>query len=171
MVGIFPFCLYQGEALKSRCGGVALAVGVGSATFLNFQIAASNTHIHTHTQALWERASFPHLHKPSWKVYSLIPGPLPYKRAEDLGLFSLQSLSLLIREPKHWKTTAGWEVSKKDGRGGRLRKKSGSAGKALEAGERREKSWEGVQDGMSGKAKTRARTWYVAGRHCFHPLT
>lgn len=43
-------------------------------------------------------AIFPHLHKPSWKVYSLISGPLRYKRAEDLGLFSLQSLSFLIRQ-------------------------------------------------------------------------
>lgn len=41
---------------------------------------------------------FPHLHRPSCKVYSLIPGPLCYKRAEDPGLFSLQSLSFLIRE-------------------------------------------------------------------------
>lgn len=98
-----PFCSYQGEALKNRCGGVVL-VGVGFATFLSFQIGAPNTHTHTHTpihrptHAFWEGAIFPHLHKPSWKVYSLIPGPLRYKRAEDLGLFSLQSLSLLIRE-------------------------------------------------------------------------
>lgn len=45
-----------------------------------------------------EGAIFPHLHKPSCKVYSLNPRPLCYKRAEDLGLFSQQSLSLLIRK-------------------------------------------------------------------------
>lgn len=54
---------------------------------------------HTGEKAwIWKGAIFPHLRKPSWKVYSLIPGPLRYKRAEDLGLFSLQSLSFLIRQ-------------------------------------------------------------------------
>lgn len=66
-------------------------VTVGSATSLNCQIRAPNNHT-------LSRSIFPHLRKPSCKVYSLIPGPPCYKRAEDPGLFSLQSLSLLIRE-------------------------------------------------------------------------
>lgn len=75
---------------KSQGLGVVL-VKVGSATSLNCQIRAPNNHT-------LSRSIFPHLRKPSCKVYSLIPGPLCYKRAEDPGLFSLQSLSLLIRE-------------------------------------------------------------------------
>lgn len=92
---------YQGETLKNRCGGGGVVlVEVGSATFLNCQTGAPNTHTHTDRCAhtFLEGAIFPHLHKPSCKVYSLIPGPPRYKRAEDPGLFSLQSLSLLIRE-------------------------------------------------------------------------
>lgn len=77
-------------------------------------------HTQSHTHTLREGAIFPHLHKPSCKVYSLIPGPLRYKRAEDPGLFSLQSLSLLIRETQTLEDNSRLEVSKKDGGKGRL---------------------------------------------------
>lgn len=78
-------------SVLSKWGLGVVLVKVGSATSLNCQIRAPNNHT-------LSRSIFPHLRKPSCKVYSLIPGPLCYKRAEDPGLFSLQSLSLLIRE-------------------------------------------------------------------------
>lgn len=80
---------YQGKTLKNRCG-----VGRGGVCHV-FELPDWGP---THTHTLQERAIFPHLHRPSCKVYNLIPGPQRYKRAEDPGLFSLQSLSLLIRE-------------------------------------------------------------------------
>lgn len=42
-----PRSSQQGEALKTRCGGVVL-VEVDSATFLSCQIGAPNTHTDTH---------------------------------------------------------------------------------------------------------------------------
>lgn len=71
------------------------SVGMGGLWHVPQLPGASNT---SENACIWKGAIFPHLHKPSWKVYSLIPGPLRYKRAEDLGLFSLQSLSFLIRQ-------------------------------------------------------------------------
>lgn len=74
------------------------SVGRASAMFPSFQ----GPQTYRQKTRIWKGAIFPHLHKPSWKVYSLIPGPLRYKRAEDLGLFSLQSLSFLIRQIQTW---------------------------------------------------------------------
>lgn len=74
------------------------SVDRASAMFPSFQ----GPQTHRRKTQIWKGAIFPHLHKPSWKVYSLIPGPLRYKRAEDLGLFSLQSLSFLIRQIQTW---------------------------------------------------------------------